>query len=203
MDKHLELLRELQALAQTGLYYCNGKFCRERYGRIRDIAAELLAERMDLPLVKVKDLFCSEVGYQTPKIDTRAAIFDGDKILLVHESEGRWAIPGGWCEVNMSPAENVIKEAREEAGLDCVAEKIIAVQEYVKHNSLHFIFGITKIFYLCRALGGEFVPNIETTERRYFALDELPPLDDSRSTLEQIKMCFAANRAEVWETQFD
>ena len=203
MDKHLELLRELQALAQTGLYYCPGKFCRERYGRIRDSAAELLAERMDLPLVKVKELFCCEVGFQTPKIDTRAVIFDGDKILLVHESEGRWAIPGGWCEVNLSPVENVIKEAREEAGLDCVVEKVIAVQTYNNHNSPPFIFGVVKIFYLCRATGGDFVPNIETTERKYFAWDELPAIDISRSTLEQIELCFKAHRADVWETQFD
>ena len=43
------------------------------------------------------------------------AIFKDEKILLVRESDGRWAMPGGWCDVNMSPAENVIKEAKEEA----------------------------------------------------------------------------------------
>lgn len=203
MDKHLELLRELQALAQTGLYYCHGNFCQERYERIREIAAELLAERVDLPLVNVKDLFCCEVGFQTPKIDTRAAIIDGEKILLVHEANGRWAMPGGWCELNMSPAENIVKEVREEAGFDCVVERIIAVHDHAKRNYPKAIYGVVKIIYQCRATGGDFVPNNETTERKYFALDELPSLAPSKSTVEMIKLCFEAVRAKVWEPQFD
>lgn len=202
MERQLEFARELQALAQTGLYYCHDKFCRERYQRIRDIATEMVAERADLPLEKVKDLFCNEVGYQTPKIDTRAAIFRDGKILLVREENG-WTLPGGWCEVNLSPNENIIKETHEEAGLDIVVEKIIAVQDRAKHNQPPYIFGIVKIFYLCRATGGDFIPNIETSARAYFAEDDLPKLAESNSTAEQIKLCFEAVRADVWETRFD
>ena len=203
MDRQLELIRELQALAQAGLYYCADKFCQERNERIREIATELLAERTDLPLAKVKDLFCGEVGYQTPKVDTRGAIFRDDKILLVQEADGLWAIPGGWCEVNLSPVDNVIKEVREEAGLDCVVEKVIAVQDRANHNQPPYIFGIVKIFYLCCSTGGEFVPNIETIDRKYFAEDDLPELCAPKISAEQIKLCFAANRADVWEAQFD
>ena len=203
MDKQLELIRELQGIAQAGLYYCENKFCRERYERIRAIAAQMLAQRTDLPLAKVKDLFCDEVGYQTPKVDTRAAIFKDDKILLVREADGRWTMPGGWCEVGLSPAESTVKEAKEEAGLDCVVEKVIAVQDRDKHNHPPYIYGIVKIFYLCKATGGEFVPNLETTERRYFAEDELPTLSEEKTTAEQIKLCFEAARATTWETRFD
>lgn len=203
MEQQLEFARELQALAQTGLYYCHDKFCRERYERIRDIAAQMVAERTDLPLAKVKDLFCGEVGYQTPKVDTRAAVFHDGKILLVRETDGKWTLPGGWCEVNLSPAENVIKELREEAGLDGVVEKIIAVQDRAKHNRPLYIYGVVKIFYLCRATGGDFVPNIETTARAYFAEDNLPALVESKCNGEQIQLCFAASRAEFWKTQFD
>lgn len=53
--------------------------------------------KSEIPLNKVKDLFCSDVSYQTPKIDTRAAIFKDGKILLVHEANGTWALPGGWA----------------------------------------------------------------------------------------------------------
>ena len=202
MERQLEIARELQALAQTGLYYCKDKFCHERYERIREIATEILAERMDLPLEKVRDLFCGDVGYQTPKVDTRGAIFKDGKILLVRENDV-WALPGGWCEVNMSPVENTIKEVREEAGLDCVVEKVIAVQDRAKHNRPLYIFDAVKIFYLCRALGGEFVPNIETDARGYFSEDNLPAMDVARTTVEQAKLCFAAARAKNWETYFD
>lgn len=58
------------------------------------------------------------MGYQTPKIDTRAAIFKDGKILLVHEANGTWTFPGGWVDVNVSVMENTIKEIKEEVGLD-------------------------------------------------------------------------------------
>ena len=134
-DKVVLWAEELQSLAQAGLFYGKDVFDRERYQRIRDIAAEMLAERTALPLEKVKDLFCGDVGYQTPKIDTRAAIFEDDRILLVRERDGRWALPGGWCDYDLSPAENVAKEAREEAGLEVVAKMLIAVQDRDRHNT--------------------------------------------------------------------
>ena len=91
---------ELQSLAQAGLTYGKDVYDRERYERIREIAAEMVAHRTDIPLEKVKGLFCNETGYQTPKLDTRAAIFRDGRILLVQERDGRWALPGGWVEVN-------------------------------------------------------------------------------------------------------
>lgn len=56
--------------------------------KIREISAQMMSEISDLKVEKVKELFCNEIGYQTPKIDTRAAIFKDDKILLVHEKNG-------------------------------------------------------------------------------------------------------------------
>ena len=126
---------ELQALAQTGLYYSKDIFDTERYERIREIAAEMLAHQTEIPLEKVKDLFCNETGYQTPKIDTRAAIFREGKILLVQEKNGTWSLPGGWCDVDLSVKENTIKEVKEEAGLDVCADMVIAVQDREKHNA--------------------------------------------------------------------
>ena len=89
-----------------------------------------------LGIEKVKNLFCSEAGYQTPKLDTRAAIFKEDKILLVKEMNGTWALPGGWVDVGLSVKENVIKEAKEEAGLDVTADMIIAVPVSYTHLSI-------------------------------------------------------------------
>ena len=100
---------ELQALAQAGLEYGHDKFDLERYERIRDIAAEIMARHTDLPMDKVRDLFCNESGYQTPKLETRAAIFQGEKILLVQESDGLWALPGGWADVDITVGENTVK----------------------------------------------------------------------------------------------
>ena len=89
MDKNkiwLDLIIELQSLAQAGLTYGKDIYDKERYERIREISAEMMSNIADVPLEKVKGLFCNEIGYQTPKIDTRAAIFKDNKILLVHEN---------------------------------------------------------------------------------------------------------------------
>ena len=202
-QKWLEWAIELQALAQAGLTYGKDIYDRERYTRIREIAAEMVAHQAEMPFEKVQALFCSETGYQTPKLDTRAAIFQGDKILLVQEANGAWALPGGWVEVNLSIKENTIKEVKEEAGLNVTADKIIAVQDRSKHNLPLYAYGVCKIIVLCTATGGQFQPNAETTQSGYFAEDGLPVLATEKNTAEQIHMCFAAHRDKNWRTVFD
>lgn len=194
---------ELQALAQAGLYYGRDVYDRERYQRIREISAEIIARQSEIPLEKAVDLFCCETGYQTPKLDTRAAIFQDDKILLVRENDGRWSLPGGWVDVDLSIKENTIKEVREEAGLEVSADLLIAVQDREKHSWPVYAYQICKAFVLCTLLGGRFQPNSETTESRFFSLDELPPLSTEKTTPAQIKLCFDAHRAEHWTTVFD
>ena len=199
----IEWAKELQSLAQAGLWYAKDDFDRERYQRIRDIAAEMLSARTGITTENVAAFFCIEEGYQTPKVDTRAAIVEGDRILLVQERDGKWSLPGGWCEYNLSPAENTVKEAREEAGLDVEILKLISVQDRDKHNSPPYVYGVVKIFYLCRALGGVFEQNSETTGSAFFAEDELPPLAEEKCSEEQIRMCLRAARDSNWPAQFD
>lgn len=195
---------ELQSLAQAGLTYGRDVYDRERYTRIREISAEILAHLTDIPLQKVTGLFCNESGYQTPKLDTRAAIFQGEKILLVQENNGRWSLPGGWCDVNVSVRENTLKEVKEEAGLDAEALSIIAVQDRARHNFPPSAYGICKIFVLCRALGGSFQENSETIQSGFFARDALPELAAEKNTQAQIGMCFDAYHAgEDWKVLFD
>lgn len=202
-DKWLEWAIELQSLSQAGLTYGKDIYDKERYERIREISAEILSYKSDIPVDKVKELFCNEIGYQTPKLDTRAAIFEDDKILLVRENNGTWSLPGGWVDVNISVKENTIKEVKEESGLDVTADKIIAVQDRAKHNLPLYPYGVCKIFVLCSVIGGEFQENIETTEFRYFSKDELPNLATEKNNEEQIKMCFEAYYNKDWTTLFD
>lgn len=202
MDKVLEWAKELQSLAQAGLFYGHDIYDKERYQRIREIAAEMILTRTDVPAEKIHGLFCNDVGYQTPKVDTRAAIFKDGKILLVKE-KGQWSVPGGWCEFNLSPADNVVKETKEEAGLDVCVKKVISVQDRDKHNLPPYAYGVVKIFYLCEVLGGESIENIETTESRYFSKEELPELAEHKCNKEQILMCFDAYQSNHWTVTFD
>jgi len=206
MDKYriVEWARELQSLSQAGLHYSRDVYDVERFERIRKISAEMLSEISDTPIGKVEEIFCCERGYQTPKVDVRAAIIKDGKMLLARENDGRWSMPGGWADVGLSAAENAVKESREEAGAIVEPVKLIALQDWQKNNGrgVPAAISVYKIFILCNYLGGEFVENIETTECGWFAPDELPILSNEKNTSEQIKMCFEAqseNRTAIFD----
>ncbi|MGT2799995.1 NUDIX hydrolase N-terminal domain-containing protein [Streptococcus marmotae] len=202
-DNWLKWAIRLQALAQTGLAYGKDVYDIERFEEIRQIAAEMLVEPSGFPLETVQDLFCNESGYQTPKLDTRAAIIEQEKILLVQENDGLWSLPGGWCDVDQSTMDNVIKEVQEEAGLEVEVERLVAILDKSKSNPSRSAYHVTKIFYLCRRIDGQFQANLETIASDYFALDDLPLLSLTKNTAEQIALCFEAHQAEHWEARFE
>lgn len=203
-DKWLDFAMRIQSIAQAGLTYGKDPYDKERYQALRQIAAEMLAVKTDLPTDKVYQLFCNEVGYQTPKVDTRAAVFQDHKILLVEENNGTWSLPGGWCDVDQSVASNTQKEVKEETGLTVSTERLIALQDWRKHNVTNYAYGVVKIFVLCQYESGEFEDNIETIRIGYFGKDELPDkLAVEKCTKEQILMCFDAYEHPELPTLFD
>lgn len=204
-DKWLDFAIRIQSIAQAGLQYGKDKFDIERYEELRRISAEMVSAKTDIATEKIYGLFCNEVGYQTPKVDTRGAVFSEDgKILLVRENNGTWALPGGWCDVDRSVASNTVKEIKEETGFSVSAERIIAVQDWRKHNVTNYAYGVVKIFFLCKYKGGTFKRNIETTEIAYFDRSSVPEnLAVEKCTLEQILMCFDAYSNPCAPTLFD
>ena len=197
--------QELQFLSQCSLAYSKDKFDRERSERIREIACEIISYKYDIPIEKVRLDFAGELGYQTPKVETRAAVIKDNKILLVKEQfDGKWALPGGYQDVNMSIKENAIKEASEEAGAVVNPVKIIAVLDYNRHHHVNFPFGMVKVFVLCEYVSHSFVENTETLGAEFYSLEELPELSTTRTTKKQLEMCFDCyNNFENWETIFD
>ena len=176
---------------------------KERYEQLRNIAVEMLSYKTDISVDKIKTLFCNESGYQTPKLDTRAVIFEDEKILLVREKNGLWSLPGGWVDVLESIESNTIKEVKEEAGLDVITKRVIAIQDRNKHNKPLYPYGVCKVFVECEVIGGEFIENIETTEIKYFSIENLPNLCEAKTTSKQIEMCFEAKNNQNWNVVFD
>lgn len=202
-DKWLSWATEIQAIAQAGLTYGEDAFDRERYTRLREISAQILAQHTDLPVEKVANLFCNEEGYQTPKADTRAVIIRDGAILLVRENDGRWAMPGGWADIGLTLSQNVEKETKEEAGLDVVATRVLAIHNHATHNHPPLPWSIWKIFVACEVRGGEFVQNVETTASGYFTPDRLPPLAEGKTTREQIELCLELAADDARPVEFD
>jgi ADP-ribose pyrophosphatase YjhB (NUDIX family) len=203
-EKWLEWASELQAIAQAGLTFSTDNYDRDRYEKIRTLSVEILQEYTDVDQNKIRDLFASETGYQTPKVDIRAVVFKGEQVLLVKEKiDGKWSLPGGWADVNTSVSESAARECIEEAGAIVKPKRIIAIHLANKHNNQQFPYTIYKIFIECELVKYSFAENTETLEAGFFSIDSLPTLSTNRNTMSQIEMCFESKKHKVFEAVFD
>ncbi len=112
--------REIEALAQTGLAFSTDPYDLERYAALRRLAARIMSEHTGACLERIEGLFDGETGYATPKVGVRGAVFDAaGRILMVREvvDGNRWTLPGGWADVNQTPAQSVVREVFEESRL--------------------------------------------------------------------------------------
>jgi ADP-ribose pyrophosphatase YjhB (NUDIX family) len=200
----LTIAREVRAIAQTGLAFTADGFDQQRYRRLQELAALLMAQGSG-GHEALLELFRQEKGYATPKVDVRGAAFVDGRVLMVREiSDGKWTLPGGWADVNQSAGECVVREIAEESGFKARALKLAAVRDYQRSgHPPHRIDSIYKMFFICEIIGGEARASDETSEVAFFARDELPPLSLGRTTAAQIERMFHhAERPEL-ATDFD
>ncbi|MCB0307182.1 MAG: NUDIX domain-containing protein, partial [Calditrichaeota bacterium] len=163
-----------------------------------------IAGHSNLPPAQIVDILRREAGYPTPKVDVRGAVFRNNQILLVRErSDGRWTLPGGWADVNETPAECVVKEVREESGYHTRAVKLLAVWDKSQHSHPEHFFHTYKLFFRCEITGGAPAESLETDGVDFFNEDNLPPLSTDRTTPEQIRRMFVHYRNPDLATEFD
>lgn len=189
--KWLYWAKQLQSIAQTGLAYSKDVYDLERFEEIRKISVDILAQYTDLEKTIIKDLFASETGYATPKVDIRAVVFKDNKLLMVRETtDGKWSLPGGWADIGLTPSEVAVKEVKEESGFVVKAVKLLAVLDNKCHPHPPSAFHIYKVIIQCEIIGGQPAIGIETSEVKFFAENELPPLSTGRITKTQIELAF-------------
>ena len=77
-------------------------------------SAEMMAMGSGAAAEQIMDLFRQDLGYGTPRVGVRAAAFRDHRVLMVREvNDGRWALPGGWADVNQTASECIEREVRE------------------------------------------------------------------------------------------
>ena len=200
----LEWAKRIQAVAQAGLTFSKDIYDIERYEELRKISIEIMAEYTNLEMDKIANLFSNEIGYQTPKVDVRGVVFKNHQILLVKENEDdKWALPGGFCDIGLSPSENVVKEIKEESGYDVMPIRLLALLDKNKHPHPPDAYHYYKIFILCEIIGGEATLGIETNNIQFFSENHLPQLSSHRNTESQIKLLFEFLRNPEKQTLFD
>ena len=201
----LKIARELRAIAQTGLTFTADRFDRQRYERVRELAASMLAQGSGEQFEVIIEILREGWGYATPKVDVRGAAFVDGRVLLVREiSDGCWTLPGGWADVNQSPAECVVREIAEESGFLARARKLAAVRDYQRSgHPPRNVDSIYKMFFICEITGGAAHASVETSEVAFFPRDALPPLSLGRTTAAQIDRMFHHAENPDLATDFD
>ena len=202
--KWLEWVKQMQAIAQTGLTYAKDVYDIERYEMLRDMSVDILANYSSVGKEKIALTFASDSGYTTPKVDIRGVVFRDGKILMVQEKrDGEWALPGGWADIGLSPTEIAVKEVKEESGFDVAPVRLLAVLDKKCHNHPPEPYHVYKMFILSEIVGGSALPGIETTAAEFFELGNLPPLSIERNTQKQIALMFEFLRDPHKETIVD
>jgi len=178
----LEWAREIQALSQSGLTFTQNEYEIERYQRLSEIAAEIVANCTETPKELWQKNFLAQLGYATPKVDVRGAVIREGKILLVQErTDERWCMPGGWADVGEKPSGMVVREVWEESGFQVAPKKVIGVYDANRTGRPLEFYHAYKIVFLCDITGGEARPSNETLAADFFSFDNLPPLSSNRT----------------------
>ena len=168
------LLNEIQAIARTGLHFTTGSYDRERYERLMEIAAQTYDELLELPGDVLKARFRVETGYITPKIGTDAAIFnDKGEILLMERADGSgWCLPCGWVEANERPIDAMVREVREETGLDVAIKQLVGVFTR-KASAMNGPHTMVAVVHLCEVIAGELTLSPEGLALKYWLIDAM------------------------------
>jgi ADP-ribose pyrophosphatase YjhB (NUDIX family) len=199
--------RELQAMAQCGLTFTKDPYDRERYERLRELSAEIFEAHTEVLRDTITGMFTEQTGYATPKVDVRVAVFDNeDRLLMVRETadDGRWTLPGGWADVNLSAADNAIKEVKEETGYEVRVTKLAAVWDRTRQKHPVGVFSCCKMFFLGEVEGGEPTTGLETSEIKWFSESDLPAdLSLGRVLPHQLLRMFEHRRNAELATDYD
>ncbi|MCA0988712.1 NUDIX hydrolase [Guptibacillus algicola] len=190
-EKWLDWAKELQSIAQAGLTYTKDPYDYERYVELRKLSTEIMNTYTEYDMNMIENLFANETGYQTPKVDIRAAVFQHGELLLVQEkADGKWSLPGGWGDVGYTPAEVAVKEVYEETGYIVKVVRLLAVLDKSKHPHPASPYHTYKIIFQCEIVGGSPSESIETSASGFFNRINLPPLSTGRTTTSQIALLF-------------
>lgn len=190
----LPLLDEIQTIARNGLNFSSNPYDRERYDRLLEVVTAYYGQALELPPPEVRRRLIGELGYITPKVGAHAAVFDSaERILLVRRADDdRWCLPCGWVEPNEAPAETVVREVREETGLEIEVRRLTGVFSR-KADSGYGPHAAIAVGYLCEVVGGRAHASHEVSEIRYRRIDEVA--DWHEKHLEYARAAWSARRA--------
>ena len=200
-----EQLKRLKAIADTGLLYSKNDYDRERYLELQEMSVRLLSELSGHAVEALKVSFPLLPHYPTAKVDIRGFVLSPEnKVLLVKESmDGKWSLPGGWADIGYSPKETIIKEFKEETGLDVTVKALVAIFDKRLHAHPPQPFYVYKLVYYCVPNTLQINKGFDVLDVQYFDVDNLPELSEDRILKTQIDLVYQKVLAADFETHSD
>lgn len=194
-EEFYDFVVKVHSVAKIGLTYSTDPYAIDNYKELNKLSTEMLEKFMDVKFDK-PSMFTKEV-YPTPNISVRTLLCSDGKILLVREANtGLWSFPGGWCDLYESPKESALKEIREEAGIDATITRLIGVLDRRPHKSNQNVPEYVLIFAGTTNEKDFSKHCFETTEVKFFELDNLPEMSKklSKEELDSIKDAYKNNK---------
>jgi mutator protein MutT len=115
---------------------------------------------------------------ERPVLGVGAVIFDAGRVLLVRRGhaplQGEWSLPGGAVETGETLEAAVVREIREETGLDVLVGRLVEVVDRIHRLpdgrvEYHYVV----VDYLCVPKGSHPVPGSDAADVRWVPLHEL------------------------------
>jgi len=111
-----------------------------------------------------------------PSITVDGVIIKNGKVLLIKRRnepfKGRWALPGGFVEYGETVEDAVLREVKEETGMDAEIKKLVGVYSDPSRDPRGHTISI--VFLLEGK--GDVMAGDDAVEAKFFDLNELPPL---------------------------
>jgi ADP-ribose pyrophosphatase YjhB (NUDIX family) len=197
----LDEIKRLKAISEIGLLYSTNDYDLERYTELREIWIRLSQAVSGHSTESLQEIFPLSKEYPTAKVDIRGMLIsDERKILLVKErADGRWSLPGGWADVGYTPREIIVKEFKEETGLEVTPARLLAVFDKRKHPHPPNPFYIYKLAFHCLPVSGDLMKGFDILDVDYFDIDHLPELSEERILESQIRLLY--RKIMDWDTE--
>lgn len=122
---------------------------------------------------------------------TAFVLDDADQVLMIRRTDsGLYAIPGGQQEIGETIGQTVIREVKEETGIDVAPVSVIGIYTDPEHVIAFTDGEVRQEFSICftaRMTGGELRTSNESSEVLWIARDDLDSLNIHPSIRLRIK----------------
>ncbi len=115
--------------------------------------------------------------HRNPALTVDGVLIENEEILLIRRGrepfKGRWALPGGFVEYGETTESAVLREVREETGLETEIIRLLGVYSDPDRDPRGHTVSVV---YMLRRKGGNLKGGDDASEARLFSLDSLPEM---------------------------